>query len=148
MAESRGREVHRINCLNSEMDALYHQASVKMGISDSVSIILYNLYEAGGSCLLRDICTASGISKQTLNSGLRTLEARQLLQLEQHNGRSKRVTLTEAGREFAQHTVARLFQADMDAFGSWTEEEIRTYVRLQEKYTACLRQQIEKLWKL
>lgn len=145
MAENRIGEIRRINCLTSEMDALYHQASVKMGISDSVSIILYNLYDAGGACLLQQICKASGISKQTLNSGLRTLEARGLLWLEQHNGRSKRVVLTEAGQEFAQRTVARLFQAEMDALNGWTEAEVRAYVELQEKYAVCFRQQIEKL---
>ncbi len=145
MTENRSREIHRINYLTSEMNALYHQASVKMGISDSVSVILYNLYDAGGTCLLRDICTFSGISKQTLNSGLRSLEAKQLLCLEQHNGRLKRVVLTPAGMEYAKATVARLFQAEMRTFDSWTEDEIRTYIQLQEKYAVCLRQQIEML---
>ena len=100
MPGNRSKEIHQINYLTSEMDALYHQASVKMGISDSVSIILYTLYDAGGSCLLRDICIATGTSKQTLNSALRGLEAKQLLRLEQHNGRSKRVILTESGAEY------------------------------------------------
>ena len=97
MAKNRSREIHRINYLTSEMDALYHQASVKMGISDSVSIVLYHLYDVGGACLLREILSSSGISKQTVNSALRNLEARGLLCLEAYNGRSKRVILTQAG---------------------------------------------------
>ena len=145
MPGNRSKEIHQINYLTSEMDALYHQASVKMGISDSVSIILYTLYDAGGSCLLRDICIATGTSKQTLNSALRGLEAKQLLRLEQHNGRSKRVILTESGAEFAKNTVGKLFQAEVDALWDWPEEEIQLYVRLMEKYAKSLRQQIEQL---
>mgnify|MGYP004608920051 CR=1 FL=1 len=138
-------EIRRINFLISEMESLYHQADLRLGISDSASLVLYALYDAGGQCPLADIYKNSGISKQTLNSGLRTLEARGLLRLEQHNGRSKRVVLTEAGQEFAQRTVARLFQAEMDALNGWTEAEVRAYVELQEKYAVCFRQQIEKL---
>lgn len=145
MAGNRSKEIHQINYLASEMDALYHRASLKMGISDSVSIILYTLYDAGGSCLLRDICIATGASKQTLNSALRGLEAKQLLRLEQHNGRAKRVVLTETGAAFAKGTVGRLFQAEIDALESWPEEEIQLYVRLMEKHTESLRQQIEQL---
>ena len=138
-------EIRRINFLFSEMESLYHLADLRLGISDSASLVLYALYDAGGKCPLADIYKNSGISKQTLNSGLRTLEARGLLRLEHHNGRSKRVVLTESGQEFAQRTVARLFQAEMDALNGWTEAEVRAYVELQEKYAVCFRQQIEKL---
>lgn len=34
----------KINCLNEEIESLYHQASVKLGISDSVSFVLYMTY--------------------------------------------------------------------------------------------------------
>ena len=36
-------------------------------------------------------------------------------------------------------------QAEMDAFDSWSEEEIDSYIRLLEKYLDCFRVQIEKL---
>lgn len=145
MAKNRSREIHRINYLTSEMDALYHQASVKLGISDSVCIVLYHLYDVGGACLLREILASSGISKQTANSALRNLEAKGLLCLEAYNGRSKRVMLTQAGMEYAEKTVGRLFQAEMGAFDGWTEDEIAAYLQLQEKYAACLRMQINKM---
>lgn len=34
----------KINCLNEEIESLYHQASVKLGVSDSVSFVLYMTY--------------------------------------------------------------------------------------------------------
>ena len=44
-----------------------------------------------------------------------------------------------------QKTAARLFRAEADAFDSWTEEEVETYLRLMEKYADGFRQQIENL---
>ena len=95
--KQREEFIHRINYLTSEMDAMYHRASLKLGISDSVSLILYTIYDAGGSCLLSEIYKKTGISKQTVNSALRGLEGKGILALQQYKGRAKKVVLTEAG---------------------------------------------------
>lgn len=138
-------EIKRINYLSNELEALYHQSSLKFGITDSVSIVLYTIYDSGNECLLTDIYKESGISKQTINSAIRALEADGILYLEQHNGRAKKVILTDKGRDYVQKTAARLYQAEMDAFDTWTDEEVSTYIRLMEKYVDCFRQRIEKL---
>ena len=143
MKRNHSEAVRRINRLTNELDSLYHQASLKMGISDSVSIIMYTVYEDGTECLLSDIYKKSGISKQTVNSAIRSLEADGILYLEQHTGRSKKVVLTDKGVAFAHKTAARLFQAEMEAFDNWTDEEVDTYIRLMEKYTENIRQQVE-----
>lgn len=139
------KELHQINYLTTKMESLYHLSSLKLGITDSVSIVLYSIYDAGGECLLSDIYKGSGISKQTVNSAVRGLEADGVLYLEQHNGRAKKVILTDKGRDYVQRTVARLYQAEINVFDSWTQEEISTYIQLMEKYADCFRQQIEKL---
>ncbi|MGL5722412.1 MAG: MarR family winged helix-turn-helix transcriptional regulator [Brevinema sp.] len=138
-------EIHKINYLCSRMDTLYHQASLKLGITDSVSIILYTIYDAGGHCLLSDIYKKSIISKQTVNSAIRGLEADGILYLEQHTGRSKKIILTEKGKEYVDKTVVKIYKAEMQAFESWPEEEINTYINLTEKYIDCFHKQIEKL---
>ena len=38
-------KIHHINYLTSEMESLYHQASLKLGITDSVSIVLYTIFD-------------------------------------------------------------------------------------------------------
>lgn len=55
--------MYRINCLASDLDSLYHQAAQKLGISDSVMMVLYLLYEKNGKCLLNDIRKETSISK-------------------------------------------------------------------------------------
>ena len=145
MNSKHRNELHRMNYLTSETEALYHQASLKLGVSDSVSIVLYTIYDAQGDCLLSDIYKDSGISKQTINSAIRSLEADGMLRLERVTGRTKRIVLTEAGRELMQKTAARLYEAESKALDEWTDCEIDTYMRLMEKFADCFRRQVEKL---
>ena len=137
--------INKINYLSSEIEALYHRASLKFGISDSVSIILYTVHDEGGSCLLSDIYKKSGISKQTVNSAIRGLEADDIIYLEQHTGRAKKVVLTDKGKDFVKRTVGKIREAEIQAFDTWSEEEISTYINLMEKYTHCFRKQIEMM---
>ena len=142
---NRFEKLQRINQLISETDGLYHQASLKIGLSDSASRILYALYTAGGSCPLSDIYKDAGISKQTVNSALRKLEEEGAVRLEQHHGKAKLVFLTEQGRDKANQTVSRLVDAEIGAFASWSEEEIDTYMALTNKYLVTFREQVKKM---
>lgn len=145
MSRSNFDKLQRINWLISETDSLYHQASLKIGLSDSASRILYALYTRGGSCLLSDIYKDSGISKQTVNSALRKLEKEGVIRLEQYHGKAKKVFLTEQGKEKADKTVSRLVDAEIGAFESWTDEEIDAYLCLTNKYLETFREQVDKL---
>ena len=145
MDQKRRTQIHRINYLTSEMESFYHQASLKLGVSDSVSMVLYTIYDTGESCLLSDIYKKTGISKQTINSAIRTLEASDILYLIPYTGRAKKVILTQKGKDYIQKTAAKIYQAEIRAFDTWSEEEINTYMELMEKYADCFRQQIEKL---
>lgn len=138
-------KLHRINYLGAEMEALYHQVSLKLGISDSAMRSLYTVYDNGGTCLLSDIYKQSGISKQTVNSAIRKLESDEILYLEPESGRGKRVRLTEKGRSYVEGTVARLYAAECEIFASWSEEEIDSYIHFMEKYNELFRCQLEQM---
>lgn len=140
---NREEQIRRINYLTSEMDSFYHQASLKLGISDSISRVVYTIYDSGMDCLLSDIYKKTGISRQTINSAIRILERSNILYLERHVGRTKRVKVTEKGRDYIQKTAARIYQAEIRAFDSWTDEEINRYIDFMEKYADCFRQQVE-----
>ena len=140
-----GDMMYRMNCLASDLDALYHQAALKLGVSDSVLFILYMIFIRGERCFLYDIYKLSGISKQTINSAIRKLETEEIVYLEKHNGKSKIVCLTEKGKSYANRTAAKLYEAECSTFRDWSEEEIDFYLRLIEKHNSSLRNQIEKL---
>ena len=145
MSDQLHDKIYRINCLTEDINSLYHQAALKLGMSDSVLFVLYMLHISGDKCRLHDIYKLSGISKQTINSAIRKLENEEIIYLEKHNGKSKIVCLTEKGTEYSLQTAARLAEAERRAFGNWSEEEIDLYVRLIEKNNASLRREIEKL---
>ena len=145
MTNNHHAKIHRINCLSGDLNALYHQAALKLGISDSAMFVLYMLHYKGDGCLLYDICQESGISKQTINSTLRKLEADGVLYLENDKGRTKCVCLTDTGKEYVSQTGARLFDAECRTFDDWTEDEIDQYLNLMEKYNRSFGSQIEKM---
>ena len=51
MSEIIQDKVNQINCLNEEIDSLYHQAALKLGVSDCVLFVLYMLHTNDGKCL-------------------------------------------------------------------------------------------------
>lgn len=143
MKKTYHAQMQRVNCLSKELDAIYHQAALRFGISDSVLLVLYMIYEKGEPCLLSDICRESGTSKQTINSAIRKLEQEGVLYLEADKGKTKHICLTEQGKVYVAETAARLFEAECNAFADWTEEEMEQYLHLMEKYNRSLRAQME-----
>jgi DNA-binding MarR family transcriptional regulator len=137
--------MYRINCLASDLDNLYHQAALKLRLSDSVLLVLYVLCENNGRCPLSDIRRETSMSKQTINSSIRKLEAENIIHLESDGGRAKQVCLTENGREYATQTVERLRRAERAVLSEWSSEDIKSYLALAGKYNDDFRRQIEKM---
>ena len=137
------KELRRYNYLLSETDAAYHEASVKTGLSDSVSMILYTLYENGGECLIKDVRNCSGMSKQTAGSAVKKLEDDGIVGLFAE-GRTKRIKLTEKGKTLADNTVKKIIEAENDVFSSWKKEDVENYFRLTEKYLEDFRKRIKE----
>lgn len=145
MTEYIAEEMKRFNYLTSEIDAAYHEAALKLGLSDSALLILYTICNYGDACLLHDITRLSGISKQTVNSALRKLESEGIVYLEAFCGRKKKVCLTEKGKLFAKGTVCRVIEIENAIFGSWTETERKLYIELTQKYLLSFKDRIKEL---
>lgn len=134
------KEMKRYNHLMSEIEAAYHQMSLKLGISDSAMIILYTICDTGDCCLLQDICRRSGISKQTINSAIRKLEAEGMIYLELIGAKNKNVCLTDKGKQLAQRTAIRMMEAENDIFASWKKEDVENYLALTERFLNSLKE--------
>lgn len=142
MHEYRSPALKRLNCLLSEMDAAYHEAAQRQGQNDSTSRILYEL---GSPASLRAVCESTGLSKQTVNSALRKLEADGILYLEPSGARSKRVCLTEAGLRVADATAGRLIRLENSIFDEWPAEDVQQYLGLMERYLQAFRCKLPEL---
>ena len=142
---SRNTAMKRYNLLMTDIEATYHEASRKLGLSDSAMLILYTVCYNGKKCLLNDITRSSGISKQTINSALRKLEAEDIVRLESMGRRKKTVHLTDKGKVFAHNTVHKVLMIEDAIFDSWTESEQITYLELTQKFLTTLKCKVAEL---
>ena len=91
----------RLMRMSGELDSLFHEAAFRLGQSDSSMKILYIVFTNGGRCELSEVCSHSGIRKQTINSALRKLEKDNFIQLKKTDTKHKTVILTETGRQIS-----------------------------------------------
>lgn len=145
MGYGPSKAMRRYNHLVGEIDGVYHEMSLKLGLSDSAMIVLYTVCDSGSSCPLRDICLRSGLSKQTVNSALRKLEAEGVVYLEPVSARSKSVCLTEAGQALAAETAGKIIRIENDIFDSWPQADVEQYLELTERFLLALREKAEQL---
>lgn len=120
--------------LMSEIDEFYHQASVKLGMSDSVMNILYTIYEFGEGCSQSDICKLSGVSRQTINSGIRKLVKDEVIYLKPGVGKNMCIYLTSKGEALVKEKVMPLIMAENAMFDEWSEADKQELLRLTQKY--------------
>ena len=138
--------IKRYNYVMNEINAIYHDAAIRMGISDSVQIIFYVICENGDHCLQREIYKHTGISRQTINSAIRKLEKEGFVYLEQGQGRNTIVHLTDTGKQIADKTARPILQIENEIYDEWTEEELRMYQELTERYRDSLKKKLEALF--
>ena len=139
------KELKRYNHLIGEINAIYHEMSLKLGLSDSAMNILYTICEHGTECPLQEICRLSGLSKQTINSSIRKLESEGIVYLESLSPKSKKVCLTEQGKLLAEQTAGQILRTENDIFASWPQEDVERYIALTEAYLLALRKKADKL---
>ncbi len=139
--------MRRFNQLLGETDRVYHEASVRLGVSDSEMNVLYALCGGEGRCPLRDICRQYGVSKQTINSAVRKLEAAGMIYLESSGSRSKDACLTEKGWALARRTAVPLMELESEIFAAWTPEEVEQYLRLTQRYLDAFRERLNRFQK-
>lgn len=129
--------------LAGEINALYHEAAVKTGISDSVQNILYVLCERGNRCLQSEISKLTGISRQTINSAIHKLQKDGIVRLEQGKGRNTIICLTEKGEKFASDKIYPLYEIENKIWNEWTPDEQQQYLTLTQKYRDGLKKYLK-----
>lgn len=147
MPSQISKALKRYNYLSTEINAVYHELSLRLGLTDSSMTVLYTICDNGGSCLLQDICHSSGISKQTLNSALRKLETEGIICLRSAGAKNKRVFLTESGQKLAEETAGKIIATEEEVFASWDKNEVEKYLELTERYLLDLREKSKKIRK-
>lgn len=122
------------NHIYKEANDIYHEIARKLQLSDSALDIFYTIFEMGDNCLQRDICKASCMPKQTVNSSIRKLQTDGYLTLSPGKGRSMHIHLTPSGQKLIQEKLVPLIRIENDAFEDMTVEECEQLIHLNAKY--------------
>ena len=133
------------NNLYRRSNELYHQVAVRVGLSDSAFDILYALDDLGDGCLQKDVCAASGMTKQTVNTSVHKLERAGVVELRVERGRGTHLHLTEEGREMVAACIRPVVEAEEVAFAAMSPEESEELLRLSSAYLEHLRAQVDAL---
>ena len=90
----------QLDVLYQKTDKVYYELARGCGLSETAYWILYAVEVSGGSATQARIAEEFSYSRQTVNSALKTLEARGLVELASSEGdrRAKVVSLTPEGR--------------------------------------------------
>ncbi len=139
-----GRELEEFNSIYREFDRIYHEISLKLELSDSAFIILYAIVECGGGCLQKEIADFYFISKQTVHSAIKTLEARGFLSLEKGQGRDRKLYLTPAGQKLAEEKILPVMELENSVFAEMAPEESRALLDLTKKYVRLFREKVDR----
>ena len=107
---------------------------MKLGLSDSESMVMYMLYDTQEPLTQSDIVKATGLSKQTLNSAIRKLEKERIIILEKLNEKSKKIVMTNMGQVLIAQKIKPLVDMEDRVLDSWTEEDRQKYLELIEKF--------------
>lgn len=135
------------NRLYREMDGLYHELCVKIGLSDSAFLILYSIVETKGKCSQKEIADRCCISRKTINSSVKNLEAKEYIMLEKRKGRDKYIVLTERGEKLIKEKIIPIMEMEERTFLEMGEEERKEMLRLNEKYVEVFRKNVGGLEK-
>ena len=136
------REYNRIY---KEVNDIYREIAAKFGLSNSTFDILYTICEVGDGCLQKDVCDATFIPKQTVNSSIRKLEQEGYLTFSSGKGREKHIHLTESGHTLLKKTIFPIVKAENQAFTELSQEECETLLKLHGKYISALRAKFSEL---
>ena len=133
------------NQIDGQIESAYHEAALRMKLSDSEFWIFYALATHAPGCLQTDLCLATGLSRSTVNSALKKLEKEGFLYMTPGSGRSTRVFLTEQGAARQRDTVCRLIALENRIYESWTQEEQALLLRLNRDFARRISEMVQLL---
>lgn len=142
MRGKQGQELKEFNRLYKELEDIYHEIALKTGMSDSAFIILYAIIELGDGCLQKDIAERYFISRQTVNSSVKNLEAKGYILPKKGKGRDMHLYLTDEGQRLVKDKIIPIMDIENSIFEEMLPGESRELLRLTGKYVALYRKKL------
>ncbi|KIR03593.1 Transcriptional regulator, MarR family [Lachnospiraceae bacterium TWA4] len=123
---------------------MYHEAALKLGMSDSELDIFYIIATYGNGCNQSLLYKETGMRKSTVNTSIHKLEKEEVIYLKAGEGRNKKVYVTSKGMDYL-HRVEKIIEIENKIYCSWSEEERQLFIKLNERYATQLEEEIKNL---
>ena len=137
-------EMRGYNRIYKEFEDIYRDIDRWAGLSASAFGILYHLMDLGDGCLQRDICAEAFVSKQTVNSSIRSLERQGLIRLQPGRGRDMHIHFTEKGRRLAEETILPVMELESRTLAE-LGEDAALMLALQQRHLEIFRRRVRAL---
>lgn len=144
MEFKRTRALKEFDSLYKMIDDIYHEIALSMHLTDSAFIILYCLLELGDGCSQKDICKLYSISKQTINSSVKSLEDKGFLIRKAGLGRDIHLYFTEFGKKFADEHIGPVIDMENKTFACMKPSECEQLLSLTRKYVQILQEHTDQ----
>ena len=144
MKFKRTRALKEFDSLYKMIDDIYHEIALSMHLTDSAFIILYCLLELGDGCSQKDICKLYSISKQTINSSVKSLEDKGFLIRKAGVGRDIHLYFTEFGKRFADQHIGPVIDMENETFACMKPSECEQLLSLTRKYVQILQEHTDQ----
>ena len=121
-----------------EFNAMYAEWAKARGLSVNSLLVLSALHEGAEDCTQRKISRRWLIPKQTVNMVLKDLEEKNFVKLMpmKDDKRNKTISLTTAGREYADSIISELRKAELSVVAAMGDERM---TRLNEETALFVR---------
>lgn len=133
------------NIVSGAINGCYHEAALKLGISDAEMNVLYVLSYEGSGCYQSLLYRNTGMTRSTVNTIIRRFEKEELLYLKSGTGRNTCVFLTTKGEKYLEDTVRKIIDIENRIFMAWTEEDRMIFLKLNQRYADELKNGVEKM---
>ena len=119
-------ENHPFSAAWAKSNSLYAKAATVLGVGYPEMMVLYAL-ETMGELTQKQIVVNFSMQKQTVHTVVSALQKKGylLLKASEEDGREKRITLTEDGREYAHRVIAPLRKAEDKIYQTIGKERLQ-----------------------
>lgn len=129
----------KINAVWTRSNALYAKAAALLGVGYPEMMVLYAL-ETMGELTQKEIVERFGMQKQTVNSVVRALTKRGMLQLVagRADKREKLLVLTDSGRDYAHTIISPLRRIEDKLYETIGEEKLQAMYETLDLFNLLL----------
>ncbi len=139
MKTSQNKHLRAFNALYKEWIHYCHEQCSMAGLSDSAFDILCVMSEFEDGCSQKTIVEHSWLSKQTVNSSIKSLEKKGWLKIEKTGGRKTQIYLLEEGKKIVDQYILPSIEHENHIFELMGEEDANQLLDLTQKYVQLLK---------